>query len=718
MMSSWKQKLKDSTHHFSRAKKDSSPTRDDQTFYSGGSPSSGSVDVLSVSKPKPVLTRDSLEQANQRRNSSTESSMSTQTAVELDRASRSGNTVNVEEELKNLSLKDDEQAIFTKDLSTTDPVMVPSSDSNSQLNSTEKTSDSQGFKPGLLTCKIYTGNDMKLPIPLKISKVLMDRLIESGVDVNLSKLQETCNELLSAASQITNSEKDKTGNKINSKKLELLMTKSIPALISVPSMYDPTPVKKPLIYLVVEFDKNTETINSIGNTINSPKFNNVTTFDVSSNMQTLTINAFARLPSVLIPEDSLNQLNEEAKNLHNDKEPFRPLPQHDILIGSTRVDLNKSTDISNATSSSRLINHEWVNIINPYNKDCMGLINLSIDFHPYSSKKSMSIDDFQLLKVIGKGSFGKVMQVRKKDTGKVYALKVIRKAHIVSKMEVTHTLAEKFVLSKVDNPFIVPLKFAFQSPSKLYLVLSFINGGELFFHLLKSGKFSLARAKFYISELLSAIETLHDMNIIYRDLKPENILLDYQGHIALCDFGLCKINMQLEQKTNTFCGTPEYLAPELLSGQGYTRVVDFWTLGTLLYEMTVGLPPFYDENVKIMYKKILNDPLKFPAGFDPDAKSLITGLLQRDPTKRLGFNGSHEIKNHQFFADIDWQRLLSKSYIPPFKPPVQDSFDTSNFDAEFTSERPLDSVVDDYLSESVQKQFGGWTYIGSSSYYP
>ena len=209
------------------------------------------------------------------------------------------------------------------------------------------------------------------------------------------------------------------------------------------------------------------------------------------------------------------------------------------------------------------------------------------------------------------------------------------------------------------------------------------------------------------------METLHSLDVIYRDLKPENILLDYQGHIALCDFGLCKLNMKDKEKTDTFCGTPEYLAPELLLGQGYSKVVDWWTLGVLLYEMLTGLPPYYDEDVPKMYKKILQEPLRFPDGFDRDAKDLLIGLLSRDPKRRLGYNGAHEIKRHPFFSQLSWKRLLMKGYIPPYKPPVTSAIDTSNFDQEFTREKPIDSVVDEFLSESVQKQFGGWTYVGN-----
>lgn len=340
-----------------------------------------------------------------------------------------------------------------------------------------------------------------------------------------------------------------------------------------------------------------------------------------------------------------------------------------------------------------------------------GQIHLRIRYEA-TQQIPLTIEAFDLLKVVGKGSFGKVMQVRKIDTSRIYALKTIRKAHIVSRSEVDHTLAERTVLAQVNNPFIVPLKFTFQSPEKLYIVLAFINGGELFHHLQREGRFSVWRSKFYAAELLCALEHLHSFNVIYRDLKPENILLDYTGHIALCDFGLCKLNMTAKDKTNTFCGTPEYLAPELLVGKGYTKAVDWWTLGVLLYEMLTGLPPFYDENVNEMYRKILNNTLRFPDDMDKQARHLLTGLLNKDPSQRLGAEGAAEIRNHPFFAkDIDWKKLVQKKIQPPFKPSVESAIDTSNFDSEFTNEPPMDSVVpDSHLSETVQRKFANWSY--------
>ncbi|OUM51964.1 hypothetical protein BVG19_g1110 [[Candida] boidinii] len=581
--------------------------------------------------------------------------------------------------------------LITKNLENTDPVMENGDDnyhSEPYQQQQQQQSSKAKLNPGLLTVKLYSCKDISLPVSLKINKQILSKLATLGVNINSDEINRNIENLnesndtatiakcLPSTLQISNSNSTLSGE----------VNKSMVASFH-------------MIYAILEVENSNEHVNSIGNTISNTKFSTVTTFDITSpNTANLLLHLYAKIPASLLESNK----------------------QEDFFIGSCRISLDEKSQLyhnnSNSDGAFRMVNHEWQMLYNPNTREIAGLINITLDFKPLNqNNKSLGIEDFDLLKVIGKGSFGKVMQVRKKDTGKIYALKSIRKSHIVNKMEVTHTLAEKFVLSRVNSPFIVPLKFAFQSSEKLYLVLSFINGGELFYHLQQARRFPLVRAKFYICELLSAIETLHGLNIVYRDLKPENILLDYQGHIALCDFGLCKINMKLEQKTNTFCGTPEYLAPELLLGKGYTRVVDFWTLGVLLYEMLTSLPPFYDEDVNIMYKKILHDPLVFPNYLDSKTCSLIKGLLNRDPRKRLGYNGVSEIKNHPFFDDVDWNKLNSKGYIPPYKPPVKDNSDTSNISSEFTNEKPMDSVVDDYLSESVQKQFGGWTYVGSYS---
>ncbi|KAF9787801.1 Pkinase-domain-containing protein [Thelephora terrestris] len=431
-----------------------------------------------------------------------------------------------------------------------------------------------------------------------------------------------------------------------------------------------------LPYVVLEFDKNEILIDAFGGDISSPIWNYRADFDVSRTSN-IAVSAYLRTTPCVQRQDDMG---------------------NDLLMA--RVDLVPVLDTHHASD-------QWYNATAG-----SGSFHLKIDYKP-TRNVPLTIDTFDLLTVIGKGSFGKVMQVRKKDTQRVYALKTIRKANIASRPgEITHILAERTVLALVNNPFIVPLKFSFQTPDKLYLVMSFVNGGELFYHLQREGKFDEHRSRFYAAELLCALEHLHGFNVVYRDLKPENILLDYTGHIALCDFGLCKLNMSETEKATTFCGTPEYIAPELLESQGYTKTVDWWTLGVLIYEMLTGLPPFYDENVNIMYQRILSDPLNFPPDISSEAKSVMTGLLQRDPKRRLGNHGGDEIKKHPFFARyIDWSRLMAKKIQPPFKPSVESVLDVANFDSEFTNEMAQDSVVEDsHLSETVQDKFRGFTY--------
>lgn len=330
------------------------------------------------------------------------------------------------------------------------------------------------------------------------------------------------------------------------------------------------------------------------------------------------------------------------------------------------------------------------------------------------NKQVVTKDDFELLTVIGKGSFGKVMQVRKKDDGKIYAMKVLRKDTIVARKQVAHTKAEKNILMKIQHPFIVNLNYAFQTKDKLYMILDYINGGELFFHLKKEGRFAEARVKLYAAEIVCALAHLHSLDIVYRDLKPENILLDSEGHICITDFGLSK-KLEQEGGTHTFCGTPEYLAPEVLKGHGHGIAVDWWSLGTLLYEMLTGLPPFYAQNVNVMYQKILSGELRFPNYISEEAKSLLEGLLTRDPALRLGTKGGDEVKGHPWFADVQWDKLIRKEIEPPFKPKVRSTDDTSQIDPQFTRERAIDSVAEtSVLSESVQNNFSGFSYVSES----
>ncbi|ORY43143.1 kinase-like protein [Rhizoclosmatium globosum] len=337
-------------------------------------------------------------------------------------------------------------------------------------------------------------------------------------------------------------------------------------------------------------------------------------------------------------------------------------------------------------------------------------------------KKSLVADDFAVLTLVGRGTFGKVMLVRKKDTGRVYAMKVLPKKDIVRRQEIVHTMAERSVLiAAIKSPFLVSLKFSFQTPEKLYLVLDYLNGGELFYHLQKEGTFSEELSKFYTAEIACGIEFLHRHGVIYRDLKPENVLLDCNGHVVLADFGLSKLNMGYGQVTNTFCGTPAYLAPEIIIGEGYTNAIDWWALGVLFYEMITGLPPFFsDENVNLMYRKILHNQLLFPIGFSREAEGLVRGLVERDPKLRLGAGPTDalEIKQHPYFSNIDWPRLEKKQIMPPFKPVVESETDTTNFDPVFTIEMPADSLPNNSqpLSTFTQDYFQGFTFNHESAF--
>lgn len=316
--------------------------------------------------------------------------------------------------------------------------------------------------------------------------------------------------------------------------------------------------------------------------------------------------------------------------------------------------------------------------------------------------------------VVGKGSFGMVIQVKKKDDGKIYAMKVLKKEHVLKRKQVEHTMAERRILEEIDHPFIVSLRFAFQTTQKLYMIFDYFNGGELFHYLSKGGRFSEDRARFYAAEIALGLEHVHAMNIIYRDLKPENLLLDADGHIRITDFGLSKENVT-DDSVRSFCGTPEYLAPEVLKRQSYGKAVDWWSLGTLLYEMISGLPPFYDRNRDRMYKKILSAELRFPSHMAAEARSICRGMLQRDPLQRLGYRGAQEIRSHPFFESVDFDRLLNKEIEPPFKPTVANSEDTRNVDKTFTTipaavtPTPKDST----LRHVDQQDFSNFTYTAT-----
>ncbi|KAI0979613.1 hypothetical protein GJ496_007362, partial [Pomphorhynchus laevis] len=277
--------------------------------------------------------------------------------------------------------------------------------------------------------------------------------------------------------------------------------------------------------------------------------------------------------------------------------------------------------------------------------------------------------DFDFLKHVGKGSYGKVYLARHKSEDKIYAVKVLDKSHIKRKNEIKHVMAERNVMVRViDHPFLVKMHYSFQTIDKLYFVVDFINGGELFYHLQIEQVFSETRARFYSAEIISAIGCLHSHGVIYRDLKPENILLDSEGHIKLTDFGLCKEGMMSStERTNTFCGTPEYLAPEIIRKKPYTRAVDWWCSGAVLYEMLIGMPPFYNKNYRIMHHDIIHKDLEFRLHVSDIARDLLRRLLEKNPDSRLGAGEKdvNEVKSHTFFHSINWSLLEAKKIKPP-----------------------------------------------------
>lgn len=307
-----------------------------------------------------------------------------------------------------------------------------------------------------------------------------------------------------------------------------------------------------------------------------------------------------------------------------------------------------------------------------------------------------------LLRVLGKGSFGKVVLVQKRighESGTMFAMKILRKTHLVKRRQIERTRTERKVLSVVDHPFIMKLHYAFQTEDKLYLVLDYCPGGELFFHLSRFRRFPERVARFYSAELLLSIGHLHKRGIIYRDLKPENVLLDAEGHVKLGDFGLAKLGIRHPcEGATSMCGTPEYMAPEVLGQQGHGFCVDYWGLGMLTFEMMTGLPPWYTTDRQKLFRRLKSAPLEIPSFFSPQAANCVSQLLQRDPHRRLGVTGIRTSMEHDFFRSINWRALYARRVDAPIRPcdgwsndksfssAGDDALDaaTANFDNQFT----------------------------------
>ncbi|KAH7348745.1 kinase-like domain-containing protein [Rhexocercosporidium sp. MPI-PUGE-AT-0058] len=297
------------------------------------------------------------------------------------------------------------------------------------------------------------------------------------------------------------------------------------------------------------------------------------------------------------------------------------------------------------------------------------------------TKGKYSLTDFDMLRTLGTGSFGRVHLVQSKHNQRFYAVKVLKKQQVVKMKQVEHTNDERKMLQEVKHPFLITLWGTFQDSKNLYMVMDFVEGGELFSLLRKSQRFPNPVAKFYAAEVTLALEYLHGKDIIYRDLKPENLLLDRHGHLKITDFGFAK---KVPDITWTLCGTPDYLAPEVVSSKGYNKSVDWWSLGILIFEMLCGFTPFWDGGSPMkIYENILKGRVKYPPYIHPDAQDLLQRLITSDLTKRLGntHGGAEGVKNHQWFAEVTWERLAKKDIDAPYVPPVKAGVgDASQFD--------------------------------------
>ncbi|PVU99333.1 hypothetical protein BB559_000808 [Furculomyces boomerangus] len=338
----------------------------------------------------------------------------------------------------------------------------------------------------------------------------------------------------------------------------------------------------------------------------------------------------------------------------------------------------------------------------------------SIDKLESISEKKYGTDDFKFLAVLGKGNFGKVMLAEEKKTKGLYAIKILKKQFIVENDEFESTRSEKRVLliaNKDRHPFLVGLHSCFQTDSRIFFVMEYIAGGDLMLHIQKQ-QFSERRAKFYACEVLLGLEYFHKNNIVYRDLKLDNIMLGADGHIKIADYGLCKENMGYGATTHTFCGTPEFMAPEIVLEQRYGKAVDWWAFGVLIYEMLLGQSPFRGEDEDEIFDSILEDEVLYPVNMSRDSVSICQALLERDPTKRLGagVGDADDVKRHPFFKGVNWLDYLDKQIAPPFTPQITNRVDISNFDSEFTREKPNLTMIKYKISTEDQVEFSDFDY--------
>ena len=406
---------------------------------------------------------------------------------------------------------------------------------------------------------------------------------------------------------------------------------------------------------------------------------------------------------------NINQ-NFNVNNINNINNNNCIIDDSNINISNQNINIinYKKDEIYNENSENKIKKNNSIDLVNNGNgnpKETKEKKEAGTIFSAHKDIKKVTLNDFKILKVIGRGTFGKVCLVQYKLTKKYYAMKIMRKNVILENGQVTNTLLEKNILQNLNYQFLVGMDFCFQTQERIYFVMNFIRGGELFKHLTNCKFFPEEKAKFYSAIIGLALEYLHTHGIVYRDIKPDNILIDEDGYLKLADFGMSKM-LKDQERAFSLCGTPEYFAPEIITREGHNKAADWWSYGILLYEMLYGVSPFYSKNTEKMFDLITKSDLKFPKNIEisEEAKDLIKKLLIKKQDLRLGSEGGFQtIKNHPFFKGFDFKALEEKKMKAPFIPTLRGSMDVTNFDSKYTSEEVVTSEMSPKTLEFIKK---------------